>query len=289
MSSLARRVLTGALLALGAAGLLYADTRAAPGHGPLYAAFGLALLCALEASRMGRLASMHLYRALFVSVFAAGLVPAFGLLHTLDMGVIGASEMGTSKIALWYGISLGLTLLLNIDALYRAVFGSGEGRERARWAIGLSLWIFPSLFALVPLGLVYGTGGLVLLVILSKIGDIFGYFVGRKIGRRHPFPKLSPGKTVAGCVASLVAGSVAGAICMPLIIDSSHALLGAVFGATLNLSAQAGDLAESWVKRNAGVKDSSTWVGAAGGVLDVLDSFLFTVPTAVFLLPLVVS
>jgi phosphatidate cytidylyltransferase len=59
-----------------------------------------------------------------------------------------------------------------------------------------------------------------------------------------------------------------------------------VAGLVLNLAAQAGDLLESKVKRSAGVKDSSGWLGPAGGLLDVVDSLLLTVPTALVSWPL---
>jgi len=279
MSSLAHRVTTGALLALLAGGILLADGKAAPGWVPLGAAAVLSVLAALELACMGRLAEHRIGVALLLSAGGASLPPLLGLLQH--------ATVTPMTMATWYALCLALVLVFDAGALYQVLAGKGQGRERGRWAIGLALWVFPALFMLVPLGLRYGTGGLVLLVILSKVGDIFGYFVGRKIGRRHPFPSLSPGKTLAGCVASLAAGCAAGAGLAPELLPGVSVLSGALLGAGLNLSAQAGDLAESWVKRRTGVKDSSSWVGAAGGVLDVVDSVLFTAPTAVFLWPLV--
>jgi predicted CDP-diglyceride synthetase/phosphatidate cytidylyltransferase len=125
-------------------------------------------------------------------------------------------------------------------------------------------------------------------LILSKVGDIAGYFVGSAIGKSHPFPKISPGKTTAGCVASLVAGTVAGwiAVATGLLPQASWGVAGALLaGAGVNLAAQAGDLFESWVKRRAGVKDSGTWFGPSGGVLDLIDSLLFSIPAALWLWP----
>ena len=125
-------------------------------------------------------------------------------------------------------------------------------------------------------------GGLIVFLVLTKIGDIFGYFVGRAIGVRHPFTTISPNKTVAGCVASLLAGIAAG------LLFGLGGLLpgwfgGALVGLVLNLASQGGDLAESWVKRTAGVKDSGTAFGPSGGVLDVVDSLLTSAPVAVLL------
>ena len=134
--------------------------------------------------------------------------------------------------------------------------------------------------------------GLVALLLLSKIGDTAGYFVGNAIGKSHPFPILSPGKTTAGCVASLVAGMLAGAACVAteLLPPGSLGIWGGVLaGAAINVAAQAGDLLESLVKRKTGVKDSGTWFGPSGGLLDLVDSLLLTVPAASVVFPLLFS
>ena len=71
-----------------------------------------------------------------------------------------------------------------------------------------------------------------------------------------------------------------------LVHSSSLGLLGgALAGAAINVAAQAGDLFESWVKRRAGVKDASTWFGPSGGMLDLVDSLLFSVPVALWVWP----
>lgn len=156
--------------------------------------------------------------------------------------------------------------------------------------VGFGLWLLVPLPALVHVWWNYDLGGLVALLVLSKVGDIAGYYVGNAIGKHHPFPNLSKGKTVEGCVGSLVAGTLAGAVFVWLghLPDFPFGLLGGcAAGLVVNLAAQAGDLLESAVKRNAGVKDSSTWFGPSGGVLDLVDSVLFTVPAALVVWPLI--
>jgi phosphatidate cytidylyltransferase len=131
-------------------------------------------------------------------------------------------------------------------------------------------------------------GGLVALIVLAKVGDIAGYYVGSAIGRRHPFPRISPGKTVAGCWGSLAVGTLAGAALVAggLLPDGRLGLLGGCLaGAATNVAAQAGDLLESWIKRRGGVKDSGTWFGPSGGVLDLVDSLLLGVPVALVTWP----
>ncbi|MBI5431580.1 MAG: phosphatidate cytidylyltransferase [Planctomycetes bacterium] len=155
-------------------------------------------------------------------------------------------------------------------------------------AIGLAAWASVPLPALTKVWYLFGEQGLIALVLLSKIGDIAGYYAGSALGKHHPFKSISPGKTTEGCVASLVAGTLAGmaVVGTGLVHSSSLGVLGgALAGAAINLAAQAGDLFESWVKRRSGVKDSSTWFGPSGGMLDLVDSLLFSIPVALWVWP----
>lgn len=165
-----------------------------------------------------------------------------------------------------------------------------DARRRALFVGALAFWIVPPLFALDGLRLDYGLAGLVVLLVASKIGDTCGYYVGGSIGKTHPFPRISPGKTTAGCVASLVGCVVVvGALHLAGLTPAArHGLMGVLLGAAaVNIAAQAGDLLESWAKRKAGVKDSSGWFGPSGGLYDQVDSLLLTVPAAVLVWPLV--
>lgn len=159
-------------------------------------------------------------------------------------------------------------------------------------ATGLALWLVPPLPALWQVWARFGIGGLVSLLVLSKVGDTAGYYVGNAVGRTHPFPRISPGKTTAGCVASLAAATaVGGALSAAGVLPAgSHGFAdGLVAGALVNVAAQAGDLFESWVKRRTGVKDSSTVFGPSGGVLDQVDSLLFSVPVALIAWPVILG
>lgn len=173
----------------------------------------------------------------------------------------------------------------------------GICRTRARRidlaiSVGLALWIAVPLPALAQVARLWDSAGLVSLIVLSKVGDIAGYYVGNAIGSTHPFPKLSPGKTTAGCVGSLVAGVLSGgALAWAGILPQPvwGIFGGLLAGLCVNLAAQAGDLLESLVKRRAGVKDSSSWLGPSGGVLDVVDSFLLSVAAALVFWPLLLA
>jgi phosphatidate cytidylyltransferase len=266
MSAFAARVRTGTTLAVAAAGLLWLDTLFPPGRLAWVVVTGLALVSAWELDRMGSFGARELGPRLYAAALACALLVAMDLF---------ASEHVPA--------SLGLAALYLAAGL---VAWPWPGRERlpvAREVVPLALWLLPPLFSVVLIDRDFGPRGLVVLVVLAKIGDNAGYFVGRALGKRHPFPGISPGKTVAGCVASLVAGIVTGAALLPFTLGArtlAGAALGAVVGGLINVAAQAGDLSESWVKRKAGVKDSSALVGPSGGVLDVIDSLLLAAPVA---------
>ena len=123
---------------------------------------------------------------------------------------------------------------------------------------------------------------------LAKIGDIAGYYFGNLMGKRKPFPSISPGKTVAGCNASLITAVLIGALLVQLGVLSGarHGLLsGAILGASINVLAQAGDLLESAYKRRAGFKDSGSTFGPSGGMFDLVDSLILSAPAAALLWP----
>jgi phosphatidate cytidylyltransferase len=272
-----RRIATGASLALGAAALLVADRWLPAGAMPWGVATILCGLCVWELQRMGGLRPLRLTPPLGVATL---LVSASAFLVTL--GLLDRPEWLTGARALGLGYLGAGLVALEIASLVRGPL------RKPGLVVVLALWCVPPLFGLGFVQEAQGTAGLVALIVLAKIGDIFGWFVGRSIGQRHPFPRLSPGKTVAGCVASAVAGTVAGLLigAFGLLDPGAWGLPGAALaGLLVNLVAQAGDLAESAVKRFSGVKDSSTLAGAAGGVLDVVDSLLLATPVALVAFP----
>jgi len=111
--------------------------------------------------------------------------------------------------------------------------------------------------------------------IVTWATDIGAYFVGKAIGRNRLAPSISPGKTIEGLIGGVVIAALLGGAWV-----WDQRLGRALFGAAplFALAAQAGDLFESWIKRTAGVKDSSHILPGHGGVLDRLDGL---VPVAV--------
>jgi phosphatidate cytidylyltransferase len=123
-----------------------------------------------------------------------------------------------------------------------------------------------------------GRAWVLILVLGVWTFDTAAYLVGRRFGRRHFIPHISPGKTVEGVAGGTIAAIVVAAILVTLIGRSTLAGIG--LGLVIAIAAQAGDLAESMIKRAAGAKESGTLIPGHGGMLDRLDSFLFAAPVA---------
>lgn len=127
---------------------------------------------------------------------------------------------------------------------------------------------------LAPLGSERGWVLLLLLAVWSY--DTGAYAFGRAFGRARFLAHISPSKTYAGLVGGLVASTAVVTILIAGLGQPAWA--GLVLGPVLGLAAQAGDLAESMLKRAAGAKDSGTLIPGHGGILDRTDSFLFAAP-----------
>jgi phosphatidate cytidylyltransferase len=126
-------------------------------------------------------------------------------------------------------------------------------------------------------------------VVLTWLNDSGAFFFGKAFGKKKLMPSVSPGKTWAGAVGALGVSIVSTWLIVRFVVGPFTGLgmtiVGVVvFGAAISIAAQVGDLVESMLKREAGVKDSSTLIPGHGGVLDRLDSLLFTVPLAYVLL-----
>jgi phosphatidate cytidylyltransferase len=119
---------------------------------------------------------------------------------------------------------------------------------------------------------------------VNWVGDVAAFYVGRSIGKHKLAPRISPAKSWEGALASLVAAVIFGYAFFRYVqpaIALAHMLALSVIA---NAVGQIGDLAESAIKRGAGVKDSSTLLPGHGGFLDRLDSSLFTMPVVYYYL-----
>jgi phosphatidate cytidylyltransferase len=127
---------------------------------------------------------------------------------------------------------------------------------------------------------------------VTWLTDSAAFFGGRRWGRRKLAPRLSPGKTVAGGALGLVGGALGGWIMGELVFGAwlgihGLGLAGAAGGLLISVVSQLGDLAESAWKREAGVKDSGAVFPGHGGILDRMDSLIFTIPASYWWLALI--
>jgi phosphatidate cytidylyltransferase len=125
-------------------------------------------------------------------------------------------------------------------------------------------------------GIGSGAAWLLLLVLVVWGYDTGAYATGRWLGRRHLIDHISPAKTVEGLVGGLILATVGAGVGAALVgLEPWHPLL---IGPLVGMVAQAGDIAESMLKRTAGRKDSGFLIPGHGGILDRIDSFLFAAP-----------
>ena len=129
-----------------------------------------------------------------------------------------------------------------------------------------------------PLRETYSPHWLMYGLLLSWVGDIGAYYIGRPFGRHKLAPRVSPKKSWEGSAASVVTAVLVGWLYLQRFIPwvpAAHAL---ALSAAVNIAGQFGDLAESAMKRGANVKDSGTILPGHGGFLDRVDSTLFALP-----------
>jgi phosphatidate cytidylyltransferase len=186
----------------------------------------------------------------------------------------------------WILLCLAIGLLAAFYCVMRRFEGSGDAM----------LTLAATLFALIYLGLtfsflaqlrfVWGMGALASLILVVKLSDTGAYAVGKLTGRHKMSPMLSPGKTWEGTMGGIAAAALGGWLSF-LWLAPNDSPPGTcwrwlLYGVLLGIAGIFGDLAESLLKRDAGVKNSSSWLPGLGGLLDILDSLLLAAPVAWF-------
>ncbi|MBI4358784.1 MAG: phosphatidate cytidylyltransferase [Candidatus Omnitrophica bacterium] len=182
----------------------------------------------------------------------------------------------------------GEAVILTVAILCLFIFNFHRNlREQAMVSTALTLfglvyvaWFFSFLTKIRTLD--YGPLWVFYIILIIKAGDAGAYFIGKRFGAHKLIIHISPNKSVEGAVAGFVVTfllSLASKSYLPHVPLSHLAVLGIVFG----ILAQLGDLAESLLKRDAGVKDSG-FIPGLGGILDVADSLLLTIPVVYYYL-----
>jgi phosphatidate cytidylyltransferase len=236
--------------------------------------------------------------------------PVLVLLAAAFLTVVGLYAAGDSR-----GEPTSLALLLVLALLPLLLLPVALRVENLSQALpAATLSGFAGTYIAVPMASIllihsmrHGWFFLVLLFFIVWSGDIFAYYVGRSFGRRKLAPRISPGKTWEGAIAS-IAGALLVALLFAMagptidrflrdwkILPANTAALylkplsipplwvPLALAAILNPIAQLGDLVESMIKRGAGAKDSGHILPGHGGVLDRIDALLFAAPPAAIL------
>jgi len=178
-----------------------------------------------------------------------------------------------------------LTLLVVLPFLPLILWGqTATGLRDWLWALGGLLYVGFLGSHLVFLRDVPNGRDWVLLALFATFAtDTSAYFVGRLAGRTKITPAISPGKTLEGSLGGFAAG-VGAVLVLNWALDTGAGAEIIPLALLLPLTAELGDLAESLIKRGAGVKDASRVIPGHGGFLDRLDSLLFTVPLVYYYL-----
>ena len=200
-----------------------------------------------------------------------GARPSIWVGTALTVGLVVAAQLRAYRIGA--PLFIGVLGALMVERVWRQNF-DGFLSDWATTLVG-SAYIGGMLSHFVLLrGLQQGLVWVALAILVTWVTDTGAYFVGTTVGRRRFFPRISPRKTLEGAIGGLLLGTpTAMAIAIPLLhLPWPQA---AALGVLIALAATFGDLAESLIKRQAGVKDSGNLIPGHGGALDRVDSLLF--------------
>jgi len=175
-----------------------------------------------------------------------------------------------------WAIAVSGTLYLGIPVFAAISLRQAAGGTDSAWFTS-----FADRVGLLGPGTSLGLAWVLLVILCTWIGDSGAYLVGRSLGKHKLAPVLSPKKTIEGSLGGLL-----GTIIVAVVVDAAFGMgLAAwatvVLGALLGAAGQVGDLAESLMKRQAGVKDSGSIIPGHGGILDRIDALLFAFPVGV--------
>ncbi|MFT3889601.1 MAG: phosphatidate cytidylyltransferase [Arachnia sp.] len=223
------------------------------------------------------LAAVEVHRALLLKGMRSEVVPiVIGTVVSVLGGYLaGRVNLHISAVG-FAAICLAATMLASLTA---RLFRGTEGFIRDVAASAFVIAYIPLMGVFVPLLLAADHGRLrILLVIMCVIGsDTGAYAVGVLIGRHKMAPSISPGKTWEGFVGGVVFAALIGVLGIYFLLDT-HWWVGLILGALCSLGGTVGDLVESLIKRDAGLKDMSNFLPGHGGIMDRLDSMLVAVP-----------
>jgi phosphatidate cytidylyltransferase len=241
------------------------------------------------------LLSLYLWKVAFVCVVVIAVVLAIGELSNalaasrinipLVPVLLGAVAM---LVAGYSGGSEPLLVALSITVLAVMVWRLLEPPQGSvadvTAGVFTALYVpFLASFAVLMLRPDDGADRVVVFIVLVVLSDVGGYAAGVLFGRHPMAPTVSPKKSWEGFAGSAVFAAVGGAIAVPVLVDGSP-VEGVAIGLAVMATATLGDLGESMIKRDLGIKDMGSVLPGHGGLMDRLDSLLPAAPVAYLLL-----
>jgi phosphatidate cytidylyltransferase len=243
----------------------------------------------------GVLATLLTVKATFLIYMGAALIIALRelgtALHTRGILVpfipvlLGGAAMLTCTYWLGGAGALGALSVTVLAVLVWCLFTETTSFIQDATAGIFAVAYLPLLGSAVAAMLAPADGGrrVLVFIIITICSDIGGYFAGIFFGKHKLAPVISPKKTWEGLGGSLAACLIAGWLCLVFLLHDQY-WQGLVLGAAITVAAILGDLVESMIKRDLGIKDMGTLLPGHGGVLDRIDSLLFAAPVAWLLL-----
>jgi phosphatidate cytidylyltransferase len=186
-------------------------------------------------------------------------------------------------------VVIAVTLFGSVLLALRPARGQTPASDAA-WTVFGVIWVGGGGAGAVSILMIEPQDGTFLLIatfLSIALGDIAAYFIGTRFGKHKMAPSISPGKSWEGFLAGIFGSLAGGALFAGLLFDLSLAA-GLGIGAIVALLAPAGDLVESLVKRELGIKDSGRLLPGHGGFLDRLDAIIFCCPVVYLFLRFIV-
>lgn len=208
-------------------------------------------------------------------------IPLFPLL-VATTGLFGATWFGKIE-----GLAVSLAIAIPNAMVYLLLLSPKDFLKRSTAAVFAIFYIpFLAGFVLLLAHSPKPISKIFTLVVLVGFNDTFAYFSGLLFGKHPMAPGISPKKTWEGLAGAIIATTIGASLVFVYVLDDRW-WLGAIVGVMGVITATCGDLIESAVKRDLGIKDMGVILPGHGGILDRLDSLLFTAPSVWFVFELI--
>ncbi|MFH0242175.1 phosphatidate cytidylyltransferase [Streptomyces sp. HK10] len=248
------------------------------------------------------IASLFVYKHVFVGVIAAAVVVGLWELTSrlaerkriraplVPLAVGGASMVIAGYVRGAEGAWVATALTALAVLVWRMTEDPAEYLRDVTAGVFAAFYVpFLATFVAMMLAADDGPQRVLTFLLLTVVSDTGAYAVGWRFGTHKLAPRISPGKTREGLLGAVAFAMVAGALCMHLLIDGGVWWQGLLLGLAAAGSATLGDLGESMIKRDLGIKDMGTLLPGHGGIMDRLDSLLPTAPVVWLLLAVFVG